>query len=359
MTKIRVALIGVGNCASSLVQGVEYYRKIKPGETVPGLMHSVIGGYRIADIVFAAAFDVNKEKVGKDLAAAIFTFPNNTTQFAKVPRTGCLVQRGPTLDGLGTSLSRLVSESPRPAVDVAGILKKTRTDVVVNFLPVGSEAATRWYAEQAIAAGCAFVNCIPVFIARDWAWRKRFKIAGLPLLGDDVKSQVGATILHRTLVNLFLDRGLPIDRTYQLNTGGNTDFLNMCDRDRVSSKKRSKLNAVVSQLKARGLVPDPTDVHIGPSDFVPWQKDNKICFLRIESREFGGVPMSLECRLSVEDSPNSAGVVVDAIRCAKLGLDRGLKGSLDGPSAYFMKSPPRQTTDEQARRLTEKFIRGK
>ena len=359
MKKIRVALVGIGNCASSLVQGVAYYRKIKPGDVVPGIMHPVLGGYRIADIVFSAAFDVNKEKVGKDLAAAVFSFPNNTARFAKVPRTGCLVQRGPTLDGLGTSLSRLIAESPRPAVDAAAVLKQTRTDVVVNYLPVGSEAATHWYAEQALRAGCAFVNCVPVFIARDRSWRKRFAAAGLPLLGDDIKSQVGATILHRALVNLFLDRGLPIDRTYQLNTGGNTDFLNMCDRERVVSKKISKTAAVVSQLKARGKAPDPGDVYIGPSDFVPWQKDNKICFLRIESREFGGVPMSLECRLSVEDSPNSAGVVVDAIRCAKLGLDRKLKGALDGPSAYFMKSPPRQTTDEKARQLTERFIKGR
>ncbi len=359
MKKIRVALVGVGNCASSLVQGVSFYRDLKPGEDVPGVMHPVLGGYRIADLVFSAAFDVHREKVGRDLAEAVFLFPNNTARFAKVSRTGCLVQRGPTLDGLGVSLGRLIAESAKPAVDVAGVLKKTRTDVVVNFLPVGSETATRWYAGQALKAGCAFVNCIPVFIARDRAWRKRFEAAGLPLLGDDIKSQVGATILHRTLVNLFLDRGLPVDRTYQLNTGGNTDFLNMCDRERVVSKKISKTAAVVSQLQARGRTPDPADVYIGPSDFVPWQKDNKVCFLRIESREFGGVPMSLECRLSVEDSPNSAGVVVDAIRCARLGLDRKRRGALAGPSAYFMKSPPRQTTDTQARRLTEKFIKGR
>ena len=359
MKKIRVALIGVGNCASSLVQGAEYYRNTGTDDFVPGIMHPVLGGYRIADIVFSAAFDVHKDKVGKDLSAAIFKAPNNTARFAKVPRLDCPVRRGPTLDGLGPSLSRLVPESPLPAVDVAGILKKTKTDIVVNYLPVGSEAATQWYADQAIRAGCAFVNCIPAFIARDRDWRKCFERAGLPLIGDDVKSQVGATILHRTLVNLFLDRGLPIDRTYQLNTGGNTDFLNMRDRERIRSKKISKTSAVVSQLKGRGPVPSVENIYIGPSDYVAWQKDNKVCFLRIESREFGGVPMSLECRLSVEDSPNSAGVVVDAIRCAKLGLDRGLRGALDGPSAYFMKSPPRQTTDEQARRLTERFIRGK
>jgi myo-inositol-1-phosphate synthase len=359
MKKIRVALVGIGNCASSFVQGIARDRSLEPGETMPGVMHRVLGGYRIGDIVFSAAFDVSKEKVGKDLAAAVFRFPNNTARFANVPRTGCLVRRGPTMDGIGPSLSRLIVESPRPPVDVAAVLKQSRTEVVVNFLPVGSEAATRWYAGQALKAGCAFVNCIPVFIARDRAWRKRFEAAGLPLLGDDVKSQVGATILHRTLVNLFQDRGLPVDRTYQLNTGGNADFLNMCDRERVISKKISKTGAVVSQIEARGRTPDPADIHIGPSDFVPWQKDNKICFLRIESREFGGVPMSLECRLSVEDSPNSAGVVVDAVRCARLALDRGLTGTLDGPSAYFMKSPPRQTTDERARLLTERFIRGK
>jgi len=359
MKKIRVALIGIGNCASSLVQGVALARKAGGRGGFAGVSHPRLGGYGIGDIVFTAAFDVNREKVGKDLAEAAFAAPNNTTKFAGVPISGVAVLRGPTLDGLGPTLAGLIKESSAAPADAAAVFKRTRTEIVVNFLPVGSERATHWYAEQALRAGCAFVNCIPVFLAREPDWRRRFARAGLPLLGDDIKSQVGATILHRTLVNLFLDRGMPISRTYQLNTGGNADFLNMLDRGRLASKKASKTDAVVSQIKARGLALDPDHVHVGPSDFVPWQKDNKVCFLRIESRHFGGVPMSLECRLSVEDSPNSAGVVVDAVRCARLGLDRGLKGALAGPSAYFMKSPPRQMTDERARVLTEKFIRGK
>jgi myo-inositol-1-phosphate synthase len=358
LTKVRVAIIGVGNCASSLVQGVRYYRNARPGATIPGLMHVTLGGYHVRDIEFSAAFDVNRTKVGRDLAEAIFAPPNNTARFADVPRLGVEVRRGPTLDGLGKYLKAVIREEAGPAADVASLLRRTKTDVVVNFLPVGSESATAWYADQALAAGCGFINGIPVFIASDSAWRARFKRRGLPLIGDDVKSQVGATILHRTLVNLFLDRGLPVDRTYQLNTGGNTDFLNMLERERLNSKKASKTEAVVSQIRSRGLDIAPDDIHVGPSDYVPWQKDNKVSFLRIESRHFGDVPMSLECRLSVEDSPNSAGVVIDAIRCAKLALDRGIGGALLGPSAYFMKRPPRQYSDATARRLTEQFIRG-
>jgi myo-inositol-1-phosphate synthase len=357
MGKIRVAVIGVGNCASSLVQGVAYYRSARAGDRVPGVMHVDLGGYHIRDIEFSAAIDIDRNKVGKDLSEAIFAPPNNTTLFSPVPRLGVPVVRGMVHDGIGKYLAKLVQPAPGRTANIAALLMETRTDVVVNYLPVGSEIATRWYVEQVLEAGCAFVNCIPVFIASDAAWRDRFKKRGLPVLGDDIKSQVGATILHRTLVNLFLDRGMPIDRTYQLNTGGNTDFLNMLERERLQSKKISKTNAVASQIRARRLPVDPASLHIGPSDYVPWQKDNKICFLRIESRHFGNVPASLECRLSVEDSPNSAGVVIDALRCAKLALDHGLSGALAGPSAYFMKSPPVQRTDEEARILTEKFIR--
>jgi len=343
MNKIRVAIIGVGNCASSLVQGVEYYKNARPDTFVPGVMHVNLGGYHIGAIEFVAAFDIDRNKVGLDLSQAVFTAPNNTTKFSAVPFLNVRVHRGMTHDGLGKYLSQ--------------ILRQTKAEVVINYLPVGSEEATKWYVEQALEAGCALINCIPVFIASERYWQRRFERKRLPLIGDDIKSQVGATILHRTLVNLYLDRGMPIDRTYQLNTGGNTDFLNMLERERLESKKKSKTNAVVSQIKARGLSIEPDNVHVGPSDYVPWQKDNKLCFLRIESRHFGDVPSSLECRLSVEDSPNSAGVVIDAIRCAKLALDRGLAGALTGPSAYFMKSPPRQYTDTEARKLTEQFIR--
>jgi myo-inositol-1-phosphate synthase len=355
--KVRTAVIGVGNCASSLVQGVEYYRNARPGDVVPGVMHVDLGGYHIRDIEFVAAFDIDRNKVGRDLSQAIFTEPNNTARFAPVPHLNVRVHRGMTHDGLGKYLSQVIRKAPGPTDDIVGILRQTRAEVVVNYLPVGSEEATKWYVEQVLEAGCAFVNCIPVFIASEKYWQRRFERKKLPVIGDDIKSQVGATILHRTLVNLYLDRGMPIDRTYQLNTGGNTDFLNMLERERLDSKKKSKTNAVVSQLKARGLSIKPEDVHVGPSDYVPWQKDNKLCFLRIESRHFGDVPSSLECRLSVEDSPNSAGVVIDAIRCARLALDRGLSGALLGPSAYFMKSPPRQYTDTEARSLTESFIR--
>lgn len=356
MSRIKVAIIGVGNCASSLVQGVEYYKNARENDVIPGIMHVNLGGYHIKDIEFVAAFDIDKNKVGKELSEAIFMQPNNTTKFANVPCLNVKVQRGMTHDGLGKYLSQIIEKAPGPTADIVGILKERKADVVVNYLPVGSEMATKWYVEQVLDARCAFINCIPVFIASQSYWQKRFEERGVPIIGDDIKSQVGATILHRTLVNLFLDRGMPIDRTYQLNTGGNTDFLNMLERERLDSKKKSKTNAVVSQIRNRGLNIDPNDVHIGPSDYVPWQKDNKICYLRIESRHFGDVPMNLECRLSVEDSPNSAGVIIDAIRCAKLALDNKIKGVLTGPSAYFMKSPPIQYNDSKAKEMTEMFI---
>ncbi len=356
MSKVRVAIIGVGNCASSLVQGIEYYKNAKEADFIPGVMHVNLGGYHIRDTEFSAAFDIDKNKVGKDLSEAIFTWPNNTTKFSDVPHLNVKVQRGMTHDGLGKYLSQIIQKAPGATADIVAILKETKTDVVVSYLPVGSEEATKWYVEQVLEAGCAFINCIPVFIASEKYWQKRFESKGLPIIGDDIKSQVGATILHRTLVNLYLDRGMPIERTYQLNTGGNTDFLNMLERERLHSKKISKTNAVVSQIKARGLSIDPENVHVGPSDYVPWQKDNKLCFLRIESRHFGDVPTHIECRLSVEDSPNSAGVVIDAIRCSKLALDHGISGALFGPSSYFMKTPPKQYTDTDARELTEKFI---
>jgi myo-inositol-1-phosphate synthase len=356
MDKIRVAIIGVGNCASSLIQGVQYYRNAKESDFIPGVMHVNLGGYHIRDIEFSAAFDIDKNKVGKDLGEAAFTWPNNTTRFSDIPNLNVKVQRGMTHDGLGKYLSQIIEKAPGSTVDIVSILKETKTDVVINYLPVGSEEATKWYVEQVLEAGCAFVNCIPVFIASEKYWQKRFESYGLPIIGDDIKSQVGATILHRTLVNLYLDRGMPIERTYQLNTGGNTDFLNMLERERLASKKISKTNAVVSQIRARGLDIEPDNVHVGPSDYVPWQKDNKVCFLRIESRHFGDVATSLECRLSVEDSPNSAGVVIDAIRCAKLALNNGISGALFGPSSFFMKTPPKQFTDTEAKELTEKFI---
>jgi myo-inositol-1-phosphate synthase len=356
MSKIKVAIIGVGNCASSLVQGVKYYKNAKDKDFIPGLMHVNLGGYQIKDIEFSAAFDIDKDKVGKDLSEAIYTKPNNAAVFAKVPRLGVKVHRGMTHDGLGKYVSKIVKKAPGKTDDVAGILRKTKTDVVINYLPVGSEEATKWYVEQVLNAGCAFINCVPVFIAREEYWQTRFKKKGLPIIGDDIKSQVGATILHRILTNLFLDRGMPVDHTYQLNTGGNTDFLNMKEEERLTSKKISKTNAVVSQIQNRGMAIDKDDVHIGPSDYVPWQKDNKLCFLRIESRHFGDLPMNLECRLSVEDSPNSAGVVIDAVRCAKLALDNGISGALLGPSAYFKKSPPVQYDDNTAREMVEDFI---
>jgi myo-inositol-1-phosphate synthase len=351
--KVNVAIIGVGNCASSLVQGVHYYRKAKDIEFVPGLMHVNLGGYHISDINFVAAFDIDKNKVGKDIAQAIFTSPNNTFKFCEVPTTGVKVQRGMTHDGLGLYLSQIIEKAPGPTADIVKILKDTKTDVVLNYLPVGSEEATKWYVEQVLAAGCGFINCIPVFIAREKYWQRRFEQKGLPVIGDDVKSQVGATIAHRVLTRLFRDRGVKLERTYQLNFGGNTDFYNMLERARLESKKISKTNSVTSQLDYQL---DPDNIHVGPSDYVPWLLDRKFCHIRMEGRTFGDVPLNLELKLEVWDSPNSAGVVIDAIRCCKLALDRKLKGALEAPSAYFMKSPPVQYTDDQAHQMVEEFI---
>jgi len=355
LAKIRAAVVGVGNCASSLVQGVTFYRDAAVGDDVPGLMHVDLGGYHVADVTFCAAFDVTKAKVGLDLADAIAAEPNNTFSFAQVPPTGLIVQRGPTMDGIGRYVRNVVEESDAPPVDVATALRRAETDVLVSYLPVGAEAATRWYAEQALAAGCAFVNCIPVFIASDPAWAARFEAKRLPIVGDDIKSQVGATIVHRMLANLFRERGVRLDRTYQLNFGGNTDFMNMLERDRLESKKLSKTRAVNSQL-AEPL--SDALAHVGPSDYVPWLHDRKWCYIRMEGTTFGNVPLNCELKLEVWDSPNSAGVVIDAVRCAKLALDRGIGGALTGPCSYFMKSPPEQFTDHEARLRTEAFIRG-
>jgi len=352
---INVAIIGVGNCFSSLMQGVHYYNKAKETEFVPGLMHVNLGGYHISDINFVAAFEIDKNKVGKDLAEAIFTPPNNTFKFTDVPATGVKVQRGMTHDSLGKYLSQKIEKASGPTADIVRILKETQTHVVLNYLPVGSEEATKWYVEQVLTAGCGYINCIPVFIAREKYWQKRFEEKGLPVIGDDVKSQVGATIVHRVLTRLFRDRGVKLERTYQLNFGGNTDFLNMLERERLESKRISKTNAVTSQLDYQ-LNPD--DIHVGPSDYVPWLLDRKFCHIKMEGRTFGDVPLNLELKLEVWDSPNSAGVVIDAIRCCKLALDCGLKGSLTAPSAYFMKSPPIQYTDDEARRMVEEFITG-
>ena len=353
--KIRVGIIGVGNCASSLVQGIEFYRNARPDELVPGLMHVELGGYHVRDIEFSAAFDINATKVGYDLSEAIFAEPNNTIKFADVPKLGVKVHRGMTHDGLGKYLKTVIKKSPASTDDLIGILKKTRTDVVVSYLPVGSEMATKWYVEQILDAGCGFVNCIPVFIASQPYWQKRFEKRGLPIVGDDIKSQVGATIAHRVLTSLFRDRGVRLDRTYQLNFGGNTDFLNMLERERLESKKISKTNAVTSQL---GHAMPAENVHVGPSDYVPWLTDRKWCYIRMEGTTFGNVPLNCEVKLEVWDSPNSAGVVIDAIRCAKLALDRKIGGALIGPSSYFMKSPPFQFTDDEAREKTDQFIRG-
>jgi len=353
LKKINVAIIGVGNCASSLVQGVYYYKKTKETEFVPGLMHVNLGGYHISDINFVAAFDIDKNKVGKDLSQAIFTSPNNTFKFCEVPTTGVKIQRGMTHDGLGKYLSQIIDKAPGPTADIVKILKETQTDVVINYLPVGSEEATKWYIEQVLAAGCSFINCIPVFIAREKYWQERFTEKGLPIIGDDIKSQVGATIVHRVLTRLFMERGVKLERTYQLNFGGNTDFLNMLERERLESKKISKTDAVTSQLDYKL---DPDNIHVGPSDYVPWLSDRKFCHIRMEGKTFGDVPLNLELKLEVWDSPNSAGVVIDAIRCCKLALDRGLKGALIAPSAYFMKSPPIQYTDDEAHRMAEEFI---
>ena len=354
--KINVAIIGVGNCASSLVQGVHYYRTAEDNQSIPGLMHVNLGGYHVSDINFVAAFDIDANKVRKDLSEAIFTPPNNTYKFSDVPRLKVPVHRGMTHDGLGKYLSQIIQKAPGSTDDIVKILKDTETHVVLNYLPVGAEEATKWYVEQVLTAGCAFVNCIPVFIAREAYWQRRFAERGLPLIGDDIKSQVGATIVHRVLTRLFRDRGVRLDRTYQLNFGGNTDFLNMLERERLESKKISKTGAVTSQLP---YTLPPENVHVGPSDYVPWLTDRKMCYIRMEGTTFGNVPLEVELKLEVWDSPNSAGVVIDAVRCAKLALDRGVKGAVIGPSSYFMKTPPKQFTDDEARQRTEDFIAGK
>src|SRR3954466_13854763 len=353
--KIRVAIVGVGNCASSLVQGRYYYENAKEDDFVPGLMHVNLGGYHVKDIDFVAAFDIDKNKVGKDLSEAIYTKPNNTYTFQQVQPMGVTVERGMTHDGLGKYLSQIIERAPGPTADVVGILKERQVDVMVSYLPVGSEEATKWYVEQALRAGVGFVNAIPVFIGREPYWQRRFAEEGLPGIGDEIKSRVGATIPHRVLTRLFMDRGVRIDRTYQLNFGGNTDFLNMLERERLESKKISKTNAVTSMLDYE--LKDE-DIHVGPSDYVPWLKDRKWCHIRIEGTTFGDVPLNAELKLEVWDSPNSAGVIIDAVRCLKIGLDRGLKGTLVAPSAYFMKSPPLQLHDDVARERVEAFIRG-
>ncbi|HZC34885.1 MAG TPA: inositol-3-phosphate synthase, partial [Chthoniobacterales bacterium] len=347
---------GIGNCASSLVQGVHYYSNAKPNRRVPGLMHPLLGPYHVGDIEFTAGFDINETKVGRPLAEAVFAEPNNTKKFADVPRSKATVFRGPTFDGLGKYLSKSIKESSEQPVNVSKILRETKTDVVVCYLPVGSDLAGRWYAERVLEAGCGFVNCVPIFIASDKDWRKRFEKRGVPIIGDDIKSQVGATIVHRVLTKLFRDRGVRLDRTYQLNFGGNTDFLNMLERERLDSKKISKTEAVLSEMDEERL--QDGNVHVGPTDFVPWLQDRKFCYIRMEGTTFGDQPLNCELKLEVWDSPNSAGVVIDAVRCAKLGLDRGIGGALIGPCSYFMKMPPQQFTDDEARRKTETFIAG-
>ena len=353
--KLRVGIVGVGNCASSFIQGLAYYRDAQANEPAPGLMNVELGGYHVGDIEISAAFDVNATKVGRDVAEAILAKPNNTQRFAAVPPTGIFVRRGKTLDGLGRYLREEIEESGEPEADVATVLEQSRTDVVVSYLPVGSQAATEYYAEQALNAGCGFVNCIPVFIASNPEWRRRFEARRLPIVGDDIKSQVGATIVHRMLANLFRERGVRLDRTYQLNFGGNTDFQNMLERERLESKKISKTRAVTSQLD---IPLAPEDIHVGPSDYVPWLSDRKWAYIRMEGTTFGGVPLNVELKLEVWDSPNSAGIVIDAVRCAKLALDRGIGGALVGPSSYFMKSPPQQFTDHEARERTLRFVNG-
>jgi myo-inositol-1-phosphate synthase len=351
--KVRVAIIGVGNCANSLVQGVEYYQDAKPDEFVPGLMHVDLGGYHVRDIEFTAAFDVTEDKVGKDLSEAIWAHPNNTIKFADVAKTGITVSRGMTHDGLGKYLSEKVKKAKGSTDDIVSILKDTGTDVVINYLPVGSEEATKWYTEQILSAGCAMVNCMPVFIAREKYWSDRFRQAGVPIIGDDIKSQVGATITHRVLMSIFRDRGVKVDRTFQLNFGGNADFLNMLERERLESKKISKTYSVKS------MVPydmEDKNVHVGPSDYVPWLEDRKWAYIRLEGTAFGDVPLNAELKIEVWDSPNSAGVVIDAVRLVKLAMNRGISGTLEGPSAYLMKSPPVQYTDDAAHELVEDFI---
>ena len=350
---VRVAIVGVGNCANSLLQGVEYYKDAPEDQFVPGLMHVNLGGYHIRDIEFTAAFDVTSDKVGKDLSEAIWAHPNDTIKFADVPKTGVEVSRGMTHDGLGKYISEVVTKAPGETDDVVGILRDTKTDVVVNYLPVGSDAAVKWYAEQVLEAGCAMVNCMPVFIAREAYWQRRFEEKGLPIIGDDIKSQVGATITHRVLTSLFRERGVRLDKTMQLNVGGNSDFLNMLERERLESKKISKTNAVTSMLD---YDLGATNVHVGPSDYVPWLTDRKWAYIRMEGSSFGDVPLNLELKLEVWDSPNSAGIVIDAVRLAKLALNNGVAGALEGPSSYLMKSPPKQVPDDDAYEATEKFI---
>jgi len=352
--RVRVALVGVGNCANSLLQGVEYYKDAPDDQFVPGLMHVNLGGYHVSDIDFTAAFDVTTDKVGKDLADAIWAHPNDTIKFADVPQTGVKVSRGMTHDGLGKYVSQVVTKAPGETSDVVGILRDTKTDVVVNYLPVGSEMATKWYAEQVLEAGCAMVNCMPVFIAREKYWQRRFEEKGLPIIGDDIKSQVGATITHRVLTSLFRERGVRLDKTMQLNVGGNSDFLNMLERDRLESKKISKTNAVTSMLD---YDLGAQNVHVGPSDYVPWLTDRKWAYIRMEGSSFGDVPLNVELKLEVWDSPNSAGIVIDAVRLAKLALNNGVAGGLEGPSSYLMKSPPKQVPDDDAYEATESFIR--
>ena len=355
MNKVRLAIVGVGNCASSLVQGLEYYKEADPEDRVPGLMHVKLGDYHVSDIEVAAAFDVDAKKVGADVAEAIFSEPNNTIRFADVPPTGVTVQRGTTMDGLGQFYEDVITESDAAEVDVAQALRDARADVVVCYLPVGSERAARFYAQAALDAGCAFVNCLPVFIASDRKWARKFVDAGLPIVGDDIKSQVGATIVHRVLTKLLEDRGVKLNRTYQLNFGGNMDFMNMLERERLVSKKVSKTQSVQSQMR-KSL--DKTNIHIGPSDYVPWLEDRKWAQIRLESQGFGDVPLNIELKLEVWDSPNSAGIVIDAVRCAKIAKDRGVAGPIIGPSAYFMKSPPVQFSDEGAHEMVEEFIMG-
>jgi myo-inositol-1-phosphate synthase len=352
--RVRVALVGVGNCANSLLQGVEYYKDAPDDQFVPGLMHVNLGGYHIRDIEFTAAFDVTTDKVGKDLSEAIWAHPNDTIKFADVRKTGIKVSRGMTHDGLGRYISEVVTKAPGETDDVVGILRDTQTDVVVNYLPVGSDAATKWYAEQVLEAGCAMVNCMPVFIAREAYWQRRFEEKGLPIIGDDIKSQVGATITHRVLTSLFRERGVRLDKTMQLNVGGNSDFLNMLERERLESKKISKTNAVTSMLD---YDLGAKNVHVGPSDYVPWLTDRKWAYIRMEGSSFGDVPLNLELKLEVWDSPNSAGIVIDAVRLAKLALNNGVAGALEGPSSYLMKSPPKQVPDDEAYDAAEKFIR--
>jgi myo-inositol-1-phosphate synthase len=352
--RVRVALVGVGNCANSLLQGVEYYKDSPDDQFVPGLMHVNLGGYHIRDIEFTAAFDVTTDKVGKDLSEAIWAHPNDTIKFAEVPKTGIEVSRGMTHDGLGKYISEVVTKAPGETADVVKILRDTQTDVVVNYLPVGSDAATKWYAEQVLEAGCAMVNCMPVFIAREAYWQRRFEEKGLPIIGDDIKSQVGATITHRVLTSLFRERGVRLDKTMQLNVGGNSDFLNMLERERLESKKISKTNAVTSMLD---YDLGAKNVHVGPSDYVPWLTDRKWAYIRMEGSSFGDVPLNLELKLEVWDSPNSAGIVIDAVRLAKLALNNGVAGALEGPSSYLMKSPPKQVPDDEAYDAAEKFIR--